>query len=92
MTVAVTRTDERVLVQVRNGVPPVLPAAVTGLTGREREALVMLREGRSNPEVGRRLGIGVGAVKSHVGSIPEKTGCGSRVLAAVLAHQAGLMG
>src|SRR5438477_558735 len=65
---------------------------VAGLTGREREVLVMLGEGLSNPEIGRRLGIGVGTVKTHVRSILEKTGCGSRVQAALLAYQAGLMG
>ncbi|MEV5481918.1 MULTISPECIES: response regulator transcription factor [Streptomyces] len=65
---------------------------VTELTGREREVLRMLGEGLSNLEIGRRLGIGVGTVKSHVGSILGKTGCGSRVQAALLAHQAGLMG
>ncbi|MFI0712892.1 response regulator [Streptomyces inhibens] len=65
---------------------------VAGLTDREREVLVMLGEGLSNSELGRRLGIGVGTVKSHVRSILGKTGCGSRVQAALLAHQAGLMG
>ncbi|MGW3209098.1 response regulator [Streptomyces sp. NPDC001135] len=65
---------------------------VAGLTGREREVLVMLGDGLSNPEIGRRLGIGVGTVKTHVRSILEKTGCGGRVQAGLLAHQAGLMG
>ncbi|WP_037640672.1 response regulator [Streptomyces bicolor] len=65
---------------------------VAGLTGREREVLVMLGDGLSNPEISRRLGIGVGTVKSHVRSILEKTGCGGRVQAGLLAHQAGLMG
>ncbi|MFG2826894.1 response regulator [Streptomyces sp. NPDC048434] len=65
---------------------------VAGLTGREREVLVMLGEGLSNLEIGSRLHIGVGTVKTHVGSILGKTGCGSRVHAALLAHQAGLMG
>ena len=65
---------------------------VAGLTDREREVLVMLGEGLSNLEIGKRLGIGVGTVKTHVGSILGKTGCDSRVQAAVLAHHAGLMG
>lgn len=65
---------------------------VAGLTAREREVLGMLGEGLSNLEIGRRLGIGVGTVKCHVGSILGKTGCDSRVQAALLAHQAGLMG
>ncbi|MGW2028421.1 response regulator transcription factor [Streptomyces decoyicus] len=47
----------------------------------------------SNQEIGGRLGIGVGTVKSHVvRSVLGKTGCGGRVQAALLAHQAGLMG
>ncbi|MFI1302397.1 response regulator [Streptomyces sioyaensis] len=64
---------------------------VAGLTGREREVLVMLGAGLPNLEIGTRLGIGVGTVKTHVGSILGKTGCESRVQAALLAHQAGLM-
>ncbi|MGA4879663.1 response regulator [Streptomyces lydicamycinicus] len=74
------------------GTPRVPDRRVAGLTDREREVLVMLGEGLSNLEIGTRLGIGVGTVKTHVGSILGKTGCGSRVQAALLAHQAGLMG
>ncbi|MGW2413748.1 response regulator [Streptomyces tubercidicus] len=64
---------------------------VAGLTDREREVLVMLGEGLSNREIGARLGIGVGTVKTHVGSILGKTGCDSRMQAALVAYQAGLM-
>ncbi|MGA5560787.1 response regulator [Streptomyces platensis] len=74
------------------GGPRVPDRRVAGLTDREREVLVMLGEGLSNLEIGTRLGIGVGTVKTHVGSILGKTACGSRVQAALLAHQAGLMG
>ncbi|GAA5611135.1 DNA-binding response regulator [Streptomyces platensis] len=74
------------------GAPRVPDRRVVGLTDREREVLVMLGEGLSNLEIGTRLGIGVGTVKTHVGSILGKTGCGSRVQVALLAHQAGLMG
>lgn len=74
------------------GAPRVPDRRVAGLTDREREVLVMLGEGLSNLEIGTRLGIGVGTVKTHVGSILGKTGCGSRVQVALLAHQAGLMG
>ncbi|MFE3886710.1 response regulator [Streptomyces lydicus] len=73
-------------------VPAVPDGRVAGLTDREREVLVMLGKGLSNQKIGGRLGIGVGTVKSHVRSILGKTGCGSRVQAALLAHQAGLMG
>ncbi|MDG4863677.1 response regulator transcription factor [Streptomyces sp. T-3] len=60
------------------------------LTGRERQVLALLGDGLPNLEIGLRLGIGIGTVKTHVGSILEKTGCGSRVQAALLAHQAKL--
>ncbi|MGW1055848.1 response regulator [Streptomyces sp. NPDC002521] len=65
---------------------------LAGLTAREREVLTMLGEGLSNLGIGKRLGIGVGTVKTHVRSILDKTGSDSRVQAALLAHQAGLMG
>ncbi|GAU66455.1 putative two-component response regulator [Streptomyces sp. NBRC 110611] len=64
---------------------------LAGLTNREREVLAMLGEGLSNLEISERLGISVGTVKSHVRSILDKTDSDSRVQAALLAHQAGLM-
>ncbi|MGH4033210.1 response regulator [Actinomycetota bacterium Odt1-20B] len=60
------------------------------LTAREREVLAMLGAGLPNVEIGLRLGIGLGTVKTHVGAILDKTGSDSRVQAALLAHQAGL--
>ncbi|MEU2792775.1 response regulator transcription factor [Streptomyces sp. NPDC007100] len=63
---------------------------LAALTDREREVLAMLGEGLSNLEIGRRLEIGLGTVKTHVGRILDKTGTESRVQAALLAHQAGL--
>ncbi|UNO40302.1 response regulator transcription factor [Streptomyces sp. MST-110588] len=63
---------------------------LAALTDREREVLAMLGEGLANLEIGRRLDIGLGTVKTHVSRILEKTGTESRVQAALLAHQAGL--
>ncbi|MER5640254.1 response regulator transcription factor [Kitasatospora sp. NPDC002227] len=64
---------------------------LAALTGREREVLALLGQGLANGEIGRRLGIGVGTVKSHVSAVLVKTGSDSRVQAAVLAHRAGLL-
>ncbi|MGW0737648.1 response regulator [Streptomyces sp. NPDC002851] len=64
---------------------------IAALTDREREVLAMLGQGHANLEIGRQLGIGVGTVKTHVGAILEKTGSTSRVQAAILAYQAGLV-
>ncbi|MFI0906227.1 response regulator [Streptomyces sioyaensis] len=88
----VTGTVIRQMLSCGGGGPTAADSKVAELTGREREVLRMLGEGLANLEIGRRLGIGVGTVKSHVGSILGKTGCDSRVQAALLAHQAGLMG
>ncbi|MFD8142049.1 response regulator [Streptomyces sp. NPDC059708] len=63
---------------------------IARLTGREREVLAMLGEGLSNQDIGTRLGIGTGTVKTHVGAILDKTGSTSRVQAALLAHRTGL--
>ncbi|MCK1794485.1 response regulator transcription factor [Streptomyces sp. XM4193] len=64
---------------------------LTGLTEREREVLLLLGRGLANGDIGRQLGIGTGTVKSHVSAILEKTGTESRVQAALLAYQAGLV-
>ncbi|MFI7103508.1 response regulator [Streptomyces sp. NPDC050161] len=61
------------------------------LTERERQVLALLGVGLSNTEIGRRLDIGSGTVKTHVARILEKTGTTSRVQAAVLAGRAGLL-
>ncbi|WP_055702437.1 MULTISPECIES: response regulator [Streptomyces] len=65
-------------------------ARLAALTDREREVLAMLGAGLPNLEIGLRLGIGVGTVKTHVAAVLDKTGSDSRVQAALLAHQAGL--
>ncbi|WP_367124579.1 response regulator [Streptomyces phytohabitans] len=77
---------------------PAAPAVAHGpeqrlaaLTARERDVLALLGHGLANGEIGRRLGIGVGTVKTHVSAILEKTGSDSRVQAAVLAYRTGLV-
>lgn len=61
------------------------------LTGRERDVLTLLGGGLANVDIGQRLGIGVGTVKTHVSAILDKTGTDSRVQAAVLAYRTGLL-
>ena len=65
---------------------------VGGLTGREREVLALLGAGLSNAEIGRRLFLVEGTVKGHVSTILKRLGVRNRVEAAVLAHEAGLVG
>lgn len=62
------------------------------LTETERAVLREVGTGASNAEIGARLLMSAGTVKAHLGRILLKSGCSNRVQAAVLAHEAGLVG
>ena len=61
-----------------------------GLSRRELDVLALIAEGRSNPEIGRRLFIARKTVAVHVGSILGKLGVSGRVEAATAAIRLGL--
>ncbi|MCP2321624.1 DNA-binding NarL/FixJ family response regulator [Hamadaea flava] len=67
-------------------------ARVLQLSGREREVLALIGAGLSNQEIGERLFLGAGTVKTHVSSILTRLGLRNRVQAAILAYEAGLSG
>ena len=67
------------------------PKSVDLLTEREVEVLVCLGEGLSNQQIGRRLHIGETTVKTHVSRVLTKLDLRSRVQAAILAQEAGLL-
>lgn len=56
------------------------------LTEREREVIVVLSEGKSNKEIGRRLRLAEGTVKVHLHRIYRKLGIANRTALAILAH------
>jgi DNA-binding NarL/FixJ family response regulator len=60
------------------------------LTERERDVLILISDGSSNAEIAKGLLISEGTAKAHVSRILTKLGCGNRVQAAILAHDAGL--
>ncbi|SDT42165.1 response regulator transcription factor [Actinoplanes derwentensis] len=66
-------------------------AKADGLSGREREILILLAQGLSNAEIARQLFVSEGTVKTHVYRIFTKLGCENRVQAAMLAQRAGLL-
>lgn len=61
------------------------------LTKREREVLVLVVEGCTNPEIGRILGISAGTVRTHVSKILEKLGVTDRTEATSVALRRGLV-
>jgi DNA-binding NarL/FixJ family response regulator len=67
---------------------PGAASAVRGigaLTGREREVLAQIADGRSNREIARRLRVSEKTVKTHVSSVLAKLGVADRTQAALLA-------
>ncbi|MDQ6793996.1 MAG: response regulator transcription factor [Chloroflexota bacterium] len=63
-----------------------------GLSGREREVLGLIAEGRTNREIGERLFISQKTVGVHVGNILAKLGVSGRVEAAAVAIRLELTG
>ncbi len=69
---------------------PVAPADPFGLTGREREVLVLVAEGYTNRRIAQALFISESTAGVHVSNILGKLGVGSRTEAAAVAVRLGL--
>ena len=80
---AVTRVLTRWLVTPRRG--------VSALTGRERDVLVLVAQGRSNRDIGTLLAIGERTVQTHVANVLAKLDLTSRTQAALWAVREGLV-
>lgn len=61
------------------------------LTGRETDVLQLLAQGCCNKSIARKLGIGVGTVKTHVKGVMSKLDATARTHAVVVAAQRGLI-
>lgn len=67
------------------------PSLLDSLSPRERDILRGIARGESNKEIGRTLGIAETTVKIHVQHVLRKLDVSSRVQAAVMATEAGLL-
>lgn len=65
-------------------------AAMSALSGREREVLALLRDGLTNAEIGARLFISPKTAEHHVGQVLAKLGVRSRAEAAAFAAAHGV--
>jgi DNA-binding NarL/FixJ family response regulator len=66
-------------------------AALTALTDRERDVVLAVAEGKTNPEIAATLHLGVATVKTHLANALTKLHLPNRVQLALLAHEADLL-
>jgi DNA-binding NarL/FixJ family response regulator len=65
---------------------------IAELSPAERTVLQVLAQGAANGEIAQQLYMSTGTVKAHISRILTKLDCDNRVQAAILAHEAGLLG
>jgi DNA-binding NarL/FixJ family response regulator len=70
---------------LRSGTAAPAVRGIGALTGREREVLEQIAQGRSNREIARLLQVSEKTVKTHVSSVLAKLGVADRTQAALLA-------
>ncbi|MBF6135070.1 response regulator transcription factor [Nocardia otitidiscaviarum] len=72
-------------------VPPELAAAIAALSPRELEVTRLVAQGATNAEIGERLHLSLGTVKTHIASVQRRLSARNRVEVAARAWRAGLM-
>ncbi|GAA2230743.1 response regulator transcription factor [Promicromonospora sukumoe] len=75
----------------RRRVDPEVARAAAALTGREREAAVLMARGLSNAEIGTRMHLSLATVKANLTRVFAKLAVDNRVSAAMAVRDAGLL-
>jgi len=88
---AVTRRLIGEFTRLRSVPDALAPTAMVTLTPRETEALRLVAEGMSNPEIAARLVVAEETVKTHVSHILAKLGLRDRTQAVIAAYESGLV-
>jgi DNA-binding NarL/FixJ family response regulator len=66
-------------------------AALTGLTSREREAVVLVAQGLSNDQIAARMAVTAVTAKTHINRAMTKLRARDRAQLVVLAYESGLV-
>lgn len=72
--------------------PPEAAALATRLSGRQRECLILVRNGLTSKEIGRLLSLAPSTVDNHLNAATERLGCSSRAIAAQILEMAEQFG
>ena len=86
------RFQQEVLAFVQQDPAAANESAFAALSGRERQVLTLMAEGRSNGEIAERLAISEKTVRNHASNIFDKLGVWSRAQAIVFARDRGYSG
>jgi DNA-binding NarL/FixJ family response regulator len=91
LTPAATRSlITRYLARPERGQAP-SPQRLEGLTGREREVLILVGSGLSNEEIARHLTVSPHTIKTHVNRTMVKLAAHDRAQLVVIAYESGLI-
>ncbi|HWV60473.1 MAG TPA: helix-turn-helix transcriptional regulator [Sphingopyxis sp.] len=68
--------------------PPEAAALAARLSERQRECLILVRNGLTSKEIGRLLSLSPSTVDNHLNAATERLGCSSRAIAAQILEMA----
>ncbi|RCG26858.1 DNA-binding response regulator [Sphaerisporangium album] len=69
----------------------IIDRELSQVTGREREVLVLVARGLTNPEIAAHLGVGISTVKTHIRSLLAKLSVHDRAHLVIVAYETGLV-